>query len=385
MIRGLVALLASAGVALSAQAPRPSRPALGAGEDTNSADAYVMLGISQMPDHPKVAAAAFFWATRLDPANADAWYGRWAAHLLDPDTPPSGGVTLPGGVDIDAPETHDPDSLRSKALLRNPLVFVRFDFPVADQLMRRQSRGRMSLFQTDDPSLRAEIDYSIGRFSEAIRSLGRALHAHPGDYRLRLDRARAFAMLTQFDSAVNELDQYLRATRGITDRGPHAPDIAPEMVTYLKARLEEERGREGLGVARALYDSILAGHPGWVMAHAGLSRVAMALGDTATAVAEMGRAAAVPDAPICYDYALLLTEAGRTPEAAVQLRRAIAVDSDYSKPYYLLGLMEQQAGFDSEAVELYSRFIAGAPRALAVSVEDARGRLARLQGVARQH
>src|SRR5690242_7572572 len=87
MIRGLLPWFVLAGV-LGAQ--RPARPALGPGQDTNSADAYVALGISQMMDHPKVAAAAFFWATRLDPANGDAWYGRWAARLLDPDTPPPG-------------------------------------------------------------------------------------------------------------------------------------------------------------------------------------------------------------------------------------------------------------------------------------------------------
>ena len=380
MIRGLLPWFVLAGV-LGAQ--RPARPALGPGQDTNSADAYVALGISQMMDHPKVAAAAFFWATRLDPANGDAWYGRWAARLLDPDTPPPGSFRTPGGFEISAPELQDPDSFRIKALLRNPLLYVRFDFPVADELMRRESQGQMSLYGTDDLDLRGKISYATGRFAEAVELFGQALREHPGHYGLRLERARAYIMLGELDQAEHELDRYNVESAHVKKKSPISPDESGVMMIYALARLEEVNGE--LGTALGLNKGILIADSNFTMSHAALSRIVLTHHDTATALQELGRAAVVPDGPICYDYAVLLLGAGHPREAALQLNRSIAADSDYAKPYYLLAVLDEQAGFDSEAIGLFTRFIAGAPRTLDVSVADARGRLARLQGRARQN
>ena len=380
-LRGLAFVtLAFAGAVVADRqgAARPPRPALEPGQDTNSADAYYALGVSQLPDHPKLAGDAFFWATRIDPSNGAAWYGRWAAHLLDPDTPPVGVTVLPWVVDITNPEDQDPDSLRSYALLRDPLLYLRFDFMVGDELMRRDSHQQMNLYQTDDPSLLGMIDYNAGRFEAAARDFANGLRRHPGFYILHVERARAFAMESRYDSATYELRTFITAAPHYIEHRRLGPDVSIAVERYALGRIEEMKG--DVAAAHAEYEALAAADSGFAPAHTGLARLALARHDTVTALAELGRAARGADAPARYDYGMLLLRAGRTGEAATQLARAIEADSDYLPPYYSLGVIEESAGFDSEAVALYAHFVAGAPRALAPAAEAARRRLAHLQG-----
>jgi len=280
---------------------QPARPALSTGQDTNSAEAYVAYGMSQIPDHPKRAADAFFWATRLDPSSGAAWYGRWAAQLLDPDTSAgaymmSGTIetrvsgtpeTSPTGtresIEITAPPMWDPDSLRRNALLRDPLLYVRFDFTIADQLVRRRTHGG-TLMGTDDPALQGQVDYSISRFAEAARDWGRALHQHPGSYGLHVDRARAFAMRFQYDSALQELKLFLAATPTRTEQRTLGPDGSVKIARLAMGHLHELKG--DLSAAQADYETILTADSGFSPAHAALARLAWARRDTAVALAE---------------------------------------------------------------------------------------------------
>ena len=396
-------LLLLAGLAcgdLAAQQPAvPPRPALLAGQDTNSAEAYIAFGMSQIPVHPKLAGEAFHWATRLDPSSGAAWYGRWTAQLLDPETPAdtytmSGSMQTPirrstetgptegshQTVEITAPSMWDPDSLRRNALLRDPLLYFRFDFTIADQLMRRRTHGG-TLMGTDDPALQAQVDYSISRFAEATREWSRALHQHPGSYGLHLDRARAFAMLVQYDSALQELKLFLAATPTRAEQRRLGPDGSVKVARFAVGRLHELKG--DVSAAQADYAGILAADSGFAPAHAALGRLALSRSDTVTALAEYGRAAMVVDPPVCYVYGVLLLNAGRPAQAAAQFGRAVEADSDYAPPYYPLAVLEEAAGFDSAALVHYGQFVARAPRALAATVEVARARLAHLQGAAR--
>ena len=54
-----------------------ARPPLPVGADTNDATAYYKLGDSAMTREQGLADRAFYWAIRLDPTMADAYYGRW--------------------------------------------------------------------------------------------------------------------------------------------------------------------------------------------------------------------------------------------------------------------------------------------------------------------
>ncbi|HYD51896.1 MAG TPA: hypothetical protein VEA99_04690, partial [Gemmatimonadaceae bacterium] len=71
-IAGLV-FVAFASV-LPAQSRVPLRPRLVAGADTNDAASYYAAGITLIERDPKTAADAFYWATRLEPTHADAFY-----------------------------------------------------------------------------------------------------------------------------------------------------------------------------------------------------------------------------------------------------------------------------------------------------------------------
>ena len=59
----------------------PPRPLLPETADTNDATAYFLHGSWTITRAPDTAAAAFFWATQLDPWRADAYYARSVALL----------------------------------------------------------------------------------------------------------------------------------------------------------------------------------------------------------------------------------------------------------------------------------------------------------------
>ncbi|MGK4301757.1 hypothetical protein, partial [Klebsiella pneumoniae] len=77
----------------------PARPPIssqyGGPADTaaarNSADAYMAYGLTKLGLEPDTAAAAFYWASRLDPWRAEPLYARSLAILLAhiPDRAPS--------------------------------------------------------------------------------------------------------------------------------------------------------------------------------------------------------------------------------------------------------------------------------------------------------
>jgi hypothetical protein len=65
--------------ALAAQHDKePRRPKLPAGADTNSARTYYDFALGQLRSSPDKAADALYWATRLEPMWADAFYARRA-------------------------------------------------------------------------------------------------------------------------------------------------------------------------------------------------------------------------------------------------------------------------------------------------------------------
>src|SRR5205814_9741185 len=65
-----------------AQQRMPDRPDLPGGADRHDAWSYYRLGQSMLIREPQKAADAFYWAARLNPAWAEAYYGRRVALLL---------------------------------------------------------------------------------------------------------------------------------------------------------------------------------------------------------------------------------------------------------------------------------------------------------------
>jgi tetratricopeptide (TPR) repeat protein len=283
-------------------------------------------------------------------------------------------------IEITAPPRWDPDSLRRNALLQDPLLYFRFDFTIADQLMRRTTHGG-TLMGTDDPVLEGQVDYSISRFAEATRDWARALHRHPGSYGLHLDRARAFTMLFQYDSALQELKLFVAATPTRAEQRALGPDASVRFARFAMGHLHELKGDRS--AAQADYDGIVAADSAFSPAHAALARLALFRADTAVALTELGRATLAVDPPTCYSYGVLLLAAGHTADAAAQFGRALEADPDYALPYYPLAVLEEAAGFDSAAMTHYAQYVARAPRSLAATVDVARARLMHLQTAAR--
>src|SRR5690348_18430900 len=73
---------------VDAQDRAPDRPRLETSADTNDAYAYYNLGLAKLDRDPDKAADAFYWAARLNPGWAEAYYARRVALLLkDPRRP----------------------------------------------------------------------------------------------------------------------------------------------------------------------------------------------------------------------------------------------------------------------------------------------------------
>src|SRR2546428_134323 len=121
----------------------------------------------------------------------------------------------------------------------------------------------------------------------------------------------------------------------------------------------------------------LAFYPG----HMALGRLALATGDTATALKEYDLAAQLAPnrADIRYVYGVLLLTRQRFEEAVDQFQQAVDADPYFVKPYFPLAYLREGQGKDSLAIAYYTQFIALAPAAHARQAEDARQRLSELK------
>src|SRR5580765_4192997 len=130
MILGVVACAAPTPPRLSS-APldpswvSPTRPRLPSASDTNSADAYEQWGRSMVAYAPDSAAAAFYWASRLDPWRPAPYYERGIALLMThAERPNVGANMLPWAMnkELSEAELSLVDSLNELAMLRDPFM-----------------------------------------------------------------------------------------------------------------------------------------------------------------------------------------------------------------------------------------------------------------------
>src|SRR6267154_846042 len=329
----------------------PKRPKLDAGRDTNSAGAYHQHGMLQLAKRPQLAADAFYWAARLDPSIAEPWYGRWCALLLAMQRRDM--FALMNDDSRYSKEVTSIDSLRYEALLREPLIYTNLDavlvrdFFSAVSLATDGEVSEMDLAMVPDPATKAWLAYGSGRFGESVKLYATAINRKPKAKGLHAARARAFIPLLQYDSAAAEFE----AERAL-----------------------EQSGRDAYG--RALVET-LAFYPG----HTALARLALATGDSATALKEYDLAAqlAPKRADIRYVYGVLLLTGQRFEEAVEQFQQAVDADPYFVKPYFPLAYLREGQGKDSLAIAYYTQFIALAPAAYARQVEDARQRLSEVK------
>lgn len=367
----LLACTLVTGMAAAQSVPRPS---LGAGHDTNSAVTYYVFGVAQINHDPLKASQGFYWATRINPNLAEAWYGLWAASILS--LPDLKFLAYVEGTNSDVKDSiaHQVDSLRDRADYLNPLLHHQLD----ELILQRLAGGdNLDQYIFGHPDFGAWLAYSRGDFQTAVDRFQRAIRQFPREPGLHWDRAKAFLLGLKYDSALAEMHAYRDAIKARQDKKTWVFLDPHEQSDYAIGRVEELRGN--LDQAKQEYEAALIENLGYVPAHVALARLAVARRDTADALKELDLATQTQDADRCYTYGVLLWANRQPREAAAQFTRAIAADSDYAPPYLPLGYLIEASGDDSAAAALYRQFIARASQDLEPQLTTARQHLAAIE------
>lgn len=370
----LAAVLAAAPAGAQRRAESPRRPQLPVGADTNSADAYFRLGRDLVGVRPRQAADAFWWASQIDPASADALYGRYAALLLtDPERLARYFVWDPRTRSH--PQVMAIDSLYRRALRLDPFLRPQFERDLVVMFMAVLfSRGRdvratlavmnpEVLLREAPPGMRGRLLAADGRVVEALRAYDEALRrserrgSEPAGF-LRQERARLFALAGNDSMALVELRHALDAAAE-EEEGDELVYFSPETRASLEYSLGLIQERAGdVDAARETYLRALVADLSYAPAHVRLGALALAQGDTATVARELATAAEVDpdDAPTRLAHATVLAALSRLPEAEAELVAATRLAPHYADPWILLGSVRGWRG-EGDAVAAYGGFL----------------------------
>ena len=360
---------------IGAQLPSPKRPQLPDGADPNDPVAYIHLAEDVLQKEPETAAAAYYWAARLNPLLAEAYYGRRVALLLS--NPPRLMRYLVGDKDVtESSEALALDSLYAHALALNPFLGPHYEIlvaraagdelanhpGVAEQLRRRMNAQRTMpyLFMNDweSDAIRA---YDEGRYIDALRYYGKAISKSRDKAALLSERGRLFYQIGMRDSALTEVTRALQEMR--------ARDAKDVVVFYnSKALMEQRIGviNRALGndsAARDAFGAALQEDLSYFPAHVELGYLALEAGDTTAALAEMQLAVDIrpDDSGLRSQYGLVLAALGRLPEGEKQLLAAIELNPDYAAPHFVLAHVYHALGKNSPALAEYRSFLRLAP------------------------
>lgn len=372
--------------------PIPPRPVIDAGADTNNPRSYVVWATGQLRRRPEQAAAAFYWATRLEPNYAEAFYGLHVARLLANTSILIGWVEGDRGT-LSSPGVRAIDSLRYRAqavdpFFREDLDDVLVEFYYVEVIIREnptlsrtevQYEIRNLLDRSRDPYTRAWLAATRGNYREALRIWADLARNRPRNYTLRTVRARAFMQLGNADSAVTELRAAITAARAAdTTRMWHVYD-SKEALEFSLGWIQEQR-RDTAG-AREAYQRALVENLGFWPAHVRLGLLAMAARDTATAFREMRAALDIREDD--YNARLMMGFLAGTnrrfDEAVLHLTRAAEIEPFAAAPWDIIGQIQDAAGRRAEAIAAYERFLRLASRNDS-SRPPVEGRLAVLRG-----
>ena len=357
----------------------PQRPVLEAGADTNDAHAYYLLGTTTIYNRkPDEAVRAFYWATRLDPASGDYLYALRAAKLMAMPSDQLLSYINPFSGKRRSPDALALDTVLYRALLAKPFLHRRLDELVMRRVIDEQVKripsvtGRAMTDVWMQRMVRMDVvnAYSKGAFSSAAALGAEALRDPKIDKKtheiidsgIHADRSRFFYMIDNMDSARAEMQSAIDGRR--------KRDSASTVILYeSKALYEQSLGiiyerQKNVEEARQAYERALTEDLSDYAAHARLSALQLAAGDTTSAMTEMNLAVQlVPDDPVLhYEYALALVQTRHDAEASDQLRKSIAADSYYAAPHLLLAIIANVEQFDDQALAEFQRFVALAPR-----------------------
>lgn len=280
-ILAIVALVAASLPTVSAQSP-PKRPHLAAGADTNDARAYYARGVDLLTQDAWTAAAAFYWATRLEPGWAEALYAQRVAGLMAQEPTLMGYLEGVRSV-IESRQARRLDSLEYQAERLNPFFARDLDEQLYVGYLiaaykREQSR---SAEQPLDPRNEAELRYLVDqylrsgtnvsvraalaasqrRFAEALRLYRDLLPQYRIKASIRTERARIFYTMTAYPQ--------VRHRRRPDDR-PLLPGGTPLDVHDPRAAAHRAADRPRVVAAEARHQRLDRGAQSQVLQAAGL-------------------------------------------------------------------------------------------------------------------
>jgi tetratricopeptide (TPR) repeat protein len=366
-----VALLATVSTSLVAQrlGPAAPRPHLRDVVDTNDAHAYYNLGLASFKNDPEEAAAAFYWAARINPGWGEPLYARRAA-LIMMDPRMLKGLMEDNRRVMESKEMRRLDSLQARALMLSPFLYRQLD---RQMFMAYFKKSIMEGSNGDAPpnldyeieryltrsseSMRAYLSYGDGDFPNALLHYANALSGSKDKSTLHLSRARIFGMQGRVPDAVEEFRMALDEMRKKDQKDLVVFYNSKALAEYSIAVLQEGAG-DNTG-AREAYGRALLEDLAYYPAHMRLGLLALGTRDTATAVNELSLAAQIaPEEPhIRYLHAYGLIGAARYVEAAAELRKTIELEPYYALPYLWLGRVFEQLEKGKDALTAYQQFI----------------------------
>ena len=347
----------------------PERPALDAAADTNSALDYYAYGVRAMAENPVTAAAAFYWASRLDPTWGDPLYARRAALLV---ANPQRYVEY---LDDDSPIHRSPgvmalDSLMMRAFQLNPFVeptveLAALNYAIARDV-RRQNPGLMDAnvdylvhdwLLGQDPETRAWFAYAERRYADALALYEIAQRDDPDDLSLQADMAQVLFKAGRPDDAVAAMAGVIEAMREHEETELVRVYESKAVFEHFIGLVHETQGEAA--DARDAYVRALGEDLSYHPAHIRLGDLAFAEGDTATALSELALAVQIRenDPAVRFRYGLLLIQLRRFAEAEPELRRAIELEPLFADPYRLLAVALDFQGRRAEAAPVYREFL----------------------------
>lgn len=363
-------LAVAAGLASAQSTRQPDRPELPAGADRNDPWTYYRLGQSFLTRDPDKAADAFYWAARLNPVWAEAFYGRRIALLLnDPRRLRRYWRGDRGAIR----ETMGIDSLYFYALTLNPFLGPNLDHLILDAVIDQYSREYANrtgasanevayevqkYISLGPPESRAVMAYQDGRYDDALSLYAKAIPRSKEKGRLLAERGRLFYQIGQRDSALDNLTQAL-----VEMRKADKDDLV--FFYQSKALMEQrigmiERVKGNKTAARDAFGRALQEDLSYFPAHVQLAFLSLESGDTATVLSEMDLAVQLkPDAPgIRFQYGYALGTLNKLKEAEAQLKKAIDLDPDFAVSHFALAEVYVASGRKADALKEIQAFLA---------------------------
>lgn len=372
------ALTLFAPIVAAQKKPEPvvARPKLRDVTDTNDARAYFNQGVARFEQDPDEAAAAFYWAAKINPAWGEPMYARRAA-LIMADQAMLRGVMEGNKRTTESDEMRRLDSLQLRALLASPFLFRQLDRPMFMRYFKESVKRDIRANGGNENA--SDLDYAIDRYLDRSSEYMRGWMAYGmGDYPsalkhydlamgnsrdksgIRIERARILAMQGKEANAIAEFKLALEELRKLDQKDLVVLYNSKALAEFSIAILQESMG--DVASARESYGRALTEDLAYYPAHMRLGLLALGAKDTATAASELALAAqlAPEESHVRYMHGFVLVHSGRYADGIAELRKSVELDPYYAIPYFLTGQAYEQLNKGPEAMAAYQEFLARA-------------------------